>query len=52
MAGIKFLLACADPAAVGFYEKKGFSRVSDLFEMPRDGSNNNCTPMYIQFPET
>lgn len=52
MAGIKYLLACADPAAVGFYEKKGFSRVSDLFEMPRDGSNNNCTPMYIQFPET
>lgn len=51
MAGVKYLLACADPAAVGFYEKNGFSRVSDLYEMPRDGSNNDCFPMYVQFPE-
>ena len=50
-AGIKYLLACADPAAEGFYLKNGFSRVSELFEMPRDGSNNNCIPMYTQFPE-
>ena len=50
IAGVKYLLACADPAAVGFYEKNGFSNANDLYEAPRDGSNNNCVPMYLKLP--
>ena len=50
--GVKYLLACADPAAVGFYEKKGFCPVSSLYEVLRDGYNDNCVPMYVQFQDT
>lgn len=49
-AGVKYLLACADPAAVGFYKKKGFHEARELYEVPRDGSNNNCIPMYLKLP--
>ncbi len=52
LVGIKCLLACADPAAVGFYEKKGFCPVSSLYEVLRDGYNDNCVPMYVQFQDT
>lgn len=50
IAGVKYLLACADPAAVGFYEKNGFQKANDIYEAPRDGSNNNCIPMYLKLP--
>lgn len=51
IAGIKFIIVCSDPMAVRFYEKIGFSYVKDLFDIPRDGWNDNCIPMYIQLPE-
>ena len=37
--------------AVGFYEKLGFGCIEDLYQVPRDGSNSDCVPMYIQLPE-
>lgn len=49
--GIKYVVLCADPKAVGFYERLGFGRIEDLYQVPRDGSNSNCVPMYIQLPE-
>lgn len=50
-AGIRYVVVCADPQAVGFYKKLGFGEIRELFETPRDGFNDNCTPMYIQLPE-
>lgn len=49
--GIRSILVCADPKAVGFYEKQHFEPLSNLYTMLRDGWNNNCIPMYIEFPE-
>ena len=49
--GIKYIAVCADPSAVGFYEKEGFRSVATLYEIPRDGWNDNCVPMYIALPE-
>ena len=49
--GIKYVVLCADPKAVGFYEKLGFGCIEDLYQVPRDGSNSDCVPMYIQLPE-
>ena len=49
--GVKYILACADPCAVGFYEKHGFKPIEELYEIPRDGTNNNCTPMYYRYEE-
>ncbi len=49
--GIKYIVLCADHRAVGFYEKLGFGRIDDLYQVPRDGMNSDCVPMYIQLPE-
>ena len=48
-AGVKYIVACADPAAIGFYKKQGFNVAGDVYELPRDGSNNNCIPAYLRF---
>lgn len=45
--GIKYVILCADPKAVGFYTKNDFGKIGDLYETLRDGWNNNCEPMYI-----
>ena len=50
--GIRSILVCADPSAVGFYEKQRFAPVSSLYSTLRDGWNNHCEPMYIEFPES
>ena len=50
-AGIKFVMLCSDPKSVGFYEKLGFSHVSDLYKVLNDGWNNHCEPMYRRLPE-
>ena len=51
--GIQNVVLCADPKAVGFYENKkvGFGKVEDYYDMPRDGWNDNCIPMYIKLGE-
>lgn len=49
--GIKYVLVCADPCAVGFYQKQGFASVGASYNVLYDGWNNNCEPMYIRLPE-
>lgn len=49
--GIQYIVVCADPKAVGFYEKLGFMPLSTGYEIPRDGWNDNCIAMYIKLPE-
>lgn len=49
--GIRSVLVCADPKAVGFYEKQHFEPLSSLYKTLNDGWNNNCIPMYLEFPE-
>ena len=46
--GIGYLTLCADPRATGFYEKLGFSKVTDSYELPRDGWNQNCVAMMMK----
>lgn len=50
LLGIRYVVLCADPKAVGFYEKLKFGRVRDVYEVLRDGSNDNCEAMFIQLP--
>ena len=49
-ASVKHILICADPAAVGFYERMHFARLGDNGEVPREGWNENCIPMYLCLP--
>ncbi|MGN0413608.1 MAG: GNAT family N-acetyltransferase [Lachnospiraceae bacterium] len=51
--GIQYILICSDPKSVGFYEKKGFKKVSEYFEerIPRENWNQDCIPMLRKFPE-
>lgn len=49
--GIRYVAVCADPMAVMFYEKMGFSKLRDVFEIPVDGWNDDCEQMYIELPE-
>lgn len=51
LIGIKYVVLCADPKSVGFYEKMDFGKIGDLYETLREGWNNNCEPMYITLPE-
>lgn len=48
--GIQYVVLCADPKAVGFYEnpKVGFGRLGDYYKILHDGWNDNCIPMYIK----
>lgn len=49
--GIKSLVVIADPMAVGFYTKYGFSEVSTTYDVLYNGDNNNCIPMALLLPE-
>lgn len=49
--GIEYMVLCSDPESVGFYKKCGFSLLSTLYEIPREGWNIGCTPMLMRFPE-
>ena len=49
--GIEYVVACADPASVPFYEKNNFSQVLEYYEVPREGWNKNCIPMALKLPE-
>ena len=48
--GVRYLLVCADPPAVGFYSKMGLSKVEEYGQIPRDGWNDNCVPMFVKLP--
>lgn len=49
-AGVRYVILCADPQAVTFYSKEalGFKPVEDFYNVPRDGWNDLCTPMFIK----
>lgn len=46
--GFRYILLCADEKAVPFYEKLGFARLDEYGEIPREGWNANCTPMFLR----
>ena len=48
--GVRYVLLCATPKAVSFYEKVGFAKVDQFGEVPRDGTNRKCVPMYLELP--
>lgn len=50
--GIQYILLCADPKAVGFYRKLGFSMIQEQSgEIPREHWNQTCVPMYLKLNE-
>ena len=49
--GIEYIVACADTASVSFYEKNNFVRISEYYDVPREGWNINCIPMVLKLPE-
>lgn len=50
--GIQYISACADPAAVGFYEKVlGMTKVRDSFDIPRERWNVDCIPLLLRIGE-
>lgn len=48
VAGVMYIIACADPAAVDFYRKQGFDAARDNYTVPSDGWNNHCSPFYLR----
>jgi len=49
--GIEYMTLCADPDSVSFYENNGFTMISTLYDIPREGWNVDCIPMLMKFPE-
>lgn len=49
--GIRYIVLCADPQAVSYYERYKFERIEDQGKVPRDGWNDNCIPMFVKLPE-
>ena len=49
--GIEYIVACSDSASVSFYEKNDFVRISEHYEVPREGWNRDCIPMALRLPE-
>jgi len=48
--GIEYVVLCADPEAVNFYSKDtfGFKRLEEYYNVPREGWNVNCIPMFLK----
>ena len=46
--GIKYILLAADAKAVGFYEKFGFGKLGDYYQIPKYHENSSCVPMFMQ----
>ncbi len=46
--GLRYVVLCADPAAVGFYSRLGFSKIPSYQEIPREHRNKNCVPMMLK----
>lgn len=49
--GIKYIVACVIPEAVGFYRKMHMAPVAEGYDVPREVWNENCIPMYVKLPE-
>jgi len=49
--GVEYILVCAVPEAILFYEKMGFGKVQAYEEIPREGWNQNCVPMLVKLSE-
>ncbi len=49
--GIKSVVVCPDPCAIGFYKRFGFTELSSLYEVLHDGWNDNCDPLILTLPE-
>ena len=48
--GIRYITLCADAMAAPFYQRFGFERIDKFYEVPREGWNINCVPMFIRLP--
>lgn len=49
--GIEYITLCSDPSALDFYLNKkrfGFGKLEDYHELPRDGWNNDCIPLFLK----
>lgn len=47
--GAKYLLVCAEPQAVDFYQHTlGFKKVSSMYNVLREQWNKNCIPMMLK----
>ncbi|HIT67105.1 MAG TPA: GNAT family N-acetyltransferase [Candidatus Merdisoma merdipullorum] len=46
--GFQYVILCADPEAVGFYQKLGFNSIRQLQEIPREHRNSSCVPMMMK----
>jgi len=46
--GFRYVVLCADSAAVGFYSKLGFTKIPSYQEIPREHRNKNCVPMMLK----
>lgn len=50
LLGVRYITLCADPAAEGFYSRVGFRPLADYGEIPREGWNVSCIPMFARLP--
>jgi len=46
--GVRCITLAADHHAVTFYEKMGFNRLSELYEIPFEPWSVNCVPMLME----
>ena len=49
--GLRYIVLCADPAAVGFYSRLGFLKIPSYQEIPREHRNKNCVPMMLKLKQ-
>jgi len=49
--GVQYITLCADERSVPFYEKFKFGKIEEQGEIPRDGWNVGCVPMFLRLPE-
>lgn len=53
VAGVRYVVLCADPCAVGFYSNKniGFQKLTTYKQIPREYRNKDCVPMILRIAE-
>ena len=44
----RYIVLCADRQAAAFYERYGFRRVTDYGDVPHNGANDDCIPMFLK----
>lgn len=45
---VKYIVLCADRQAASFYERYGFCKVTDYGDVPHNGANDDCVPMFLK----